>query len=39
VARLPKYSGMEDLSGTRRIIGKIISAYEFQKSIEKIEGK
>ena len=39
VARLPKYSGMEDLNGTRRIIGKIISAYEFQKSMEKIEGK
>ncbi len=39
VSRLPKYSGMEDLNGTRRIIGKIISAYEFQKSMEKIEGK
>ena len=39
VSRLPKYSGMEDLNGTRRIIRKIISAYEFQKSMEKIEGK
>lgn len=39
VVRLPKYSGMEDLNGTRRIIGKIISAYEFQKSMEKIEEK
>ena len=39
VSRLPKYSGMDDLNGTRRIIGKIISAYEFQKSMEKIEGK
>jgi FAD synthetase len=39
VVRLPKYSGMEDLNGTRRIIGKIISAYEFQKSMEGVEGK
>ena len=39
VARLSKYSGMEDLNGTRRIIEKIIAAYEFQKSMEKIEGK
>jgi len=39
VVRLPKYSKIEDLNGTRRIIGKIISAYEFQKSMEKIEGK
>ena len=39
VVRLPKYSGMEDLNGTRRIIGKIISAYEFQKSMEKLEEK
>jgi len=39
VVRLPKYEGMDDLNGTRRIIGKIISAYEFQKSMEKIEGK
>jgi len=39
VVRLPKYSDMEDLDGTRRIIGKIISAYEFQKIMEEIEGK
>jgi len=26
-------------SGTRRIIGKIISAYEFQKIMEEIERK
>jgi len=39
IVRLSKYSGMEDLNGTRRIIGKIISAYEFQKNMEKIEGK
>lgn len=39
IVRLPRYSGMEDLDGTRRIIRKIISAYEFQKSMEKIEGK
>lgn len=39
IVRLPRYNGMEDLDGTRRIIRKIISAYEFQKSMEKIEGK
>ena len=39
VVRLPKYSGMDDLNGTRKIIAKIISAYEFQKSMDKIEGK
>jgi len=39
LVRLPKYSDMEDLDGTRRIIGKIISAYEFQKIMEEIEGK
>jgi FAD synthetase len=39
VVRLPKYSDMEDLDGTRRIIGKIISAYEFQKIMEEIERK
>jgi FAD synthetase len=39
VVRLPKYSDMEDLDGTRRIIGKIISAYEFQKIMEEIEEK
>jgi len=30
---------MEDINGTRRIIQKIISAYEFQKNMEKIEEK
>ena len=39
VVRLQKYHGMSDLNGTRKIIGKIISAYEFQKSMDKIEGK
>ncbi len=39
VVRLPEFKGGSDLEGTRRIIGKIISAYEFQKQIEKIEGK
>jgi FAD synthetase len=37
VVRLPKYGG--DLNGTRRIIQKIISAYGFQKKMERIEGK
>ena len=39
VIRLPKYNGMDDLNGTRKIISKIISAYEFQKIMEEIEGK
>jgi len=39
VVRLPEYKGGSDLEGTRRIIGKIISAYEFQKSMERIEEK
>ena len=39
VVRLPEYKGGSDLEGTRRIIGKIISAYEFQKNIERIEEK
>ncbi|KYK24655.1 FAD synthase [Thermoplasmatales archaeon SG8-52-4] len=39
VIRLSEYVGGSDLEGTRRIISKIISAYEFQKSIEKIEEK
>jgi FAD synthetase len=39
VVRLQKYHGMSDLNGTRKIISKIISAYEFQKSMDKIEGK
>lgn len=39
VARLSEYTGGSDLEGTRRIISKIISAYEFQKDMERIEGK
>ena len=39
VIRLTEFKGGSDLEGTRRIIGKIISAYEFQKNMEKIEGK
>ena len=39
VVRLPKYNGMYDLNGTRKIISKIISAYEFQKSMDRIEEK
>ena len=37
IVRLKKYNGGSDLEGTRKIISKIISAYEFQKSIERIE--
>jgi FAD synthetase len=37
VVRLDKYDGGSDLEGTRKIISKIISAYEFQKNIERIE--
>lgn len=36
VVRLPKFSET-DLNGTRKIIGKIISAYSFQKEIEYYE--
>jgi len=39
VVRLSKYDGGSDLEGTRRIISKIISAYEIQRSIERIENK
>ena len=39
VVRLPEYKGGSDLNGTRRIIRKIISAYEFQKKMERIENK
>jgi len=39
VVRLPEFKGGSDIEGTRRIIGKIISAYEFQKHMERIEGK
>ena len=37
IVRLNKYNGSSDLEGTRKIISKIISAYEFQKNIERIE--
>ena len=39
IVRLSEFKEGSDLEGTRKIISKIISAYEFQKSIEKIEGK
>ncbi len=39
VVRLSEYKCGSDLDGTRRIIQKIISAYEFQKKMERIEGK
>ena len=39
VIRLSEFKGGSDLEGTRKIISKIISAYEFQKSMEKIEKK
>ena len=39
VVRLPEFKRGSDLEGTRRIISKIISAYEFQKYMERIEGK
>ena len=39
VVRLSEYKCGSDLDGTRRIIQKIISAYEFQKKMEQIEGK
>jgi FAD synthetase len=39
LVRLSEFKGGSDLEGTRRIISKIISAYEIQKSIERIENK
>ena len=39
VIRLEEYKGGSDLEGTRKIISKIISAYEIQKKMERIEGK
>ena len=39
IVRLCEFKGGNDLEGTRRIIGKIIAAYEFQKDMEKIEKK
>ncbi len=37
VVRLKKCAEMDDLNGTRKIIAKIISAYEFQKKMDTIE--
>jgi len=37
IIRLQKCAEITDLEGTRRIISKIISAYEFQKKMENIE--
>ena len=39
VLRLHEYKGGSDLEGTRKIISKIISAYEIQKEMERIEGE
>jgi FAD synthetase len=39
VVRLNEFKDGSDLEGTRKIIGKIITAYEFQKNMERIEGK
>jgi len=39
LVRLPKYEGGSDLNGTRRIIQKVIAAHEFQKKMQRIEGK
>jgi len=39
IVRLTEFKGGSDLEGTRRIISKIIAAYEFQKMMEEIEGK
>jgi FAD synthetase len=39
VIRLSEYKEGSDLEGTRKIISKIISAYEFQKNMERIEKK
>ena len=37
IVRLQKFENMGDIDGTRRIIAKIIAAYEFQKEMEAIE--
>lgn len=39
IVRLSEFKGGSDLEGTRRIIKKIISAYEFQKDMERLENK
>lgn len=38
IIRLSEYKCGSDLDGTRRIIQKIIAAYEFHKKMERIEG-
>ena len=38
IHRLSKFQGGSDLNGTRRIIQKIITAYTFQKEMERLEG-
>lgn len=37
VIRLPEYNRGSDLEGTRRIINKILAAYDFQKQMERLE--
>lgn len=37
VVRLSEFKEGSDLEGTRKIISKIIAAYEFQKDMERIE--
>ncbi|RLF50358.1 MAG: FAD synthase [Thermoplasmata archaeon] len=39
VVRLKEFKNGSDLEGTRKIISKIISAYEFQKQMERIESR
>jgi FAD synthetase len=39
IVRLSEFKEGSDLEGTRKIISKIISAYEFQKSMERLEQK
>lgn len=39
IKRLSQYKEGSDLKGTRKIIKKIISAYDFQKKMERIENK
>ena len=39
IVRLSEYKEGSDLEGTRKIISKIIAAYEIQKTIERMEKK
>jgi len=39
IVRLTEFKEGSDLEGTRKIISKIIAAYEVQKKLERIEGK